>query len=203
MAPAQLGRAEQMLAFFVKHCAGRLGRTQLMKFLYLADYEARRFIGRPISDVRYIWHHHGPYDTQLPGRISALKAADVIREDQILYPTGKQGFIYYSCDREVDSTLEPIETAVLHYVCETYSRHSLQSLLDDVVYETEPMQHARVNEARHQPLDMSMVDNQKRFDLGIAYDELLKRSVKAREKNVVEHEEAMALIRKALQEDAA
>src|SRR5690349_10824134 len=105
MAPAQLGCEEQMLAFFVKHCGGMLGRTQLVKFLYLADYESRRYLGRQISGIEYIWHHYGPYDQQLNSRIALLEREGVIREESVMYPTGKEGYIYHSGDREVAFTL--------------------------------------------------------------------------------------------------
>lgn len=203
MAPVQLGREEQMLAFFVQHCSGRVGRTQLLKYLYLADYEARRYIGRQISAIEYIWYHHGPYDRELYNRLDELKAAGVVREDRVTYPTGKEGYIYYAGERDVTFTLAPDEMRILAYVCHTYSRLNLQTLLDDVVYETEPMQKARVSEARNQPLDMSTADNQRRFDLGIPYEELLRRSADARAGKAVPHEEAMKMIRDALREDAA
>jgi uncharacterized protein YwgA len=203
MPPAQVGREEQMLAFFVKHCGGRIGRTQLMKFLYLADYEARRFLGRPISSVEYVWYHYGPYDHGLNDRIALLEREGIIREEPLVYPTGKQGFIYHGGEREVAFTLADEELRLLDYVCETYSRIGLQSLLDDVVYETEPMQKARAQDARNEPLDMSIADDQRRFDLGVPYEEVMKRSGNARAGRSVDHAEAMAMIRKALGDAAA
>lgn len=198
-----LGREEQMLAFFVQNCSGHVGRTQLIKFLYLADYEARRYLGRPISSVSYEWYHYGPYDKQFPSRISALRSAGVIVEEPVEYPNGMQGYIYVAGDSPVELSFAEEELAVLHHVCTTYSRRSLQSLLDDIVYETEPMKRARAKDARNQPLDMSVVDSTCRFNLGIPYDSLMKRRASAKRGEVVDHTEAMERIRAARRNGSA
>jgi len=67
----------------------------------------------------------------------------------------------------------------------------------DMVYETEPMKKTQAFDARNQPLDMSPVDNTRRSELGVSYDELMARSVSARKGQVVEHTEAMARLRAA------
>ena len=197
MPNAQLGREEQMLAFFVQHCEGRIGRTQLIKFLYLADYEARRFLGRPISSVEYTWYHYGPYDQQFLNRISSLRTARIIVEEPVAYPNGLQGYVYVAGTEPISFDFASDELRVLNHVCETYSRVNLQSLLEDIVYETEPMRRAQALDARNQPLDMSLVDNTRRFDFGVPYDALIARSASARTGTTLEHSVAMANLRSA------
>lgn len=197
MQKVQLGREEQMLAFFVQNCNGRVGRTQLIKFLYLADYEARRFLGRPISSVVYEWYHYGPYDHQFQSRLSTLRNSGVILEEPVAYPNGLRGYIYVSGETQFDLNFDPDEVAVLEHVCKTYSRINLQSLLDDIVYETEPMRNAQQRDARNQPLEMNLVDSSRRFDLGVPYDVLMRRKAAARRGEVVDHAEAMTRLREA------
>src|SRR2546430_11848217 len=95
MADIKLSREEELVAFFVNRCGdGNLGRTRLMKLLYLADYEARRYLGRPISKIKYIWHYFGPYEPELTTWVNRLKEHGVVMEETVVYPTGKYGYLY-------------------------------------------------------------------------------------------------------------
>lgn len=198
MANTELPREAQLVAFFVTKCAGKrsLGRTQLMKLLYLADYEARRYLGRPISDLEYVWHHFGPYHDRFGAALATLEASHVVHEESMIYPTGQQGYRYSPGESpDVSYGFSPIEIEILRYVCTTYSELKLQALLGDVVYETEPMQAAKERNARGDKLDMDMVNDQKRFAYGIPFEELYSRIQNARAGNVVSHAEAMRLLR--------
>src|SRR3990167_3197938 len=85
----KLSREEQLIAYFVTRCSGHLGRTQLVKFLYLADYEARRYLGKPLSGFQYFWHHYGPFDHAIYENLENLKTRGFVDEESILFPTGK------------------------------------------------------------------------------------------------------------------
>src|SRR5205809_876267 len=155
MADIKLSREEELVAFFVKHCGGdgKLVRTRLMKLLYLADYEARRFLGGPISGAKYIWHFFGPYDPKLPRWINRLKDCGVVVEAPVTYPSGKQGFLYTPGPTSTLESFSPVEVEVLSYVCRQYARVELRELLEDVVYQTEPMLLAQKKKAKEKPLD--------------------------------------------------
>lgn len=180
MADQQLSKDEQLIAFFVSQCDGRIGKTQLMKFIYLADYEARRYLGRGVSNMDYIWYHYGPYDASINEKINSLEEKHVIRTEEEQYPTGKTGFRYSRGDQEVAYSFDPDELAILAYICETYSQVPLQVLLADIVYETEPMKQAQEQNAKNERLDMDMVNGTRRYELGLAFEELLARSRRAR-----------------------
>src|SRR5205809_7131849 len=128
MADIKLSREEELVAFFVQHCGddGNLGRTRLMKLLYLADYEARRFLGHPISGAKYIWHFFGPYDPRLHTWIDRLRNAAVLLEAAVTYPSGKKGFLYTPGPTQVPQTFKPVEIEILSYVCRLYSRVELR-----------------------------------------------------------------------------
>src|SRR5690242_20145818 len=53
-------RAQQVIMHLVKRRPD-LGRTQIVKLLYLVDLEAHRQLGKPITEVQWKFHHHGPY----------------------------------------------------------------------------------------------------------------------------------------------
>lgn len=198
-----LTREEQMLVYFVSRCDGQLGRTQLMKFMYLSDYEARRYLGHPLSSIEYVWHHYGPWDSTLQKRIDGLIAAGILRQDEVQYPNGNCGFLYRWAGGPLVFTFDPIELQVLAFVCSTYGRMPLASLLSDVVYQTEPMLMLENTGTKGQLLDMSMVDDAKRHELGVPYDELVHRSEHARAGHVLDHATAMEQVRRALADAAA
>src|SRR5438046_1291322 len=177
MAEINLSREEEIVAFFVNHCGGdgNLGRTRLMKLLYLADYEARRFLGRPISGAKYIWHFYGPYESRLNSWINRLRDCQVLVETPVVYPSGKQGFLYTAGPKPALESFKPVETEILTYVCRQYSRVDLRELLDDIVYQTEPMVRAKNKKAREKPLDMDIVNNAKSGELTVSLEELLER----------------------------
>lgn len=203
MKDQMLSKEDQLIAFFVNQCSGRIGRTQIMKFLYLADYESRRYFGKSLSNIDYVWYHYGPYDKGLNERIDRLVAEGVVRSETQQFPTGHIGYRYSTGPKEIAYSLDADELLVLTYVSETYAEMPLRDLLDEVVYETEPMQHAQARGAKNESLDMSLVDGQKRFELGVPFEELLARSREAKVGKKVSLEELMHRITTSLTNAAA
>jgi hypothetical protein len=159
--------------------------------LYLTDYEARRYLGRPISSIDYVWHHYGPYDHRLTEWTSDLEHRDVLVEEHVLYPSGRTGYVYHRGEKSMTPSFTPAEMEILAYVCKEYSRIELRGLLEDVVYQTEPMLDAQERDARGESLRMDIVDNRKRDELGLPFEELLERSRRVRGGEYVSHSDAM------------
>jgi len=196
MAEVKLSREEELVAFFVHQCGeGDLGRTRLMKLLYLADYEARRYLGRPISKSKYIWHFYGPYEPGLTRWVNRLRDNQVVIEQPVVYPNGKRGFLYSRGPAQAKPTFTPAETAILAYVCRKYMQVPLRELLDDVVYQTEPMIHAQKTRARGRPLQMSRVNKAKAGELTISLEQLIERRAQVEAGEVLTHAEAMARLK--------
>jgi len=191
MAEQNLSREEQLVAFFVNACPEPVGRTRLMKLLYLADYEARRYLGRPVSSIPYIWYDHGPFDQQLYGWLDHLRAEGLIRDEEVVYPSGNAGHIYTPNEAPPAHDLSPDEVEILSYVCREYSQVGLRELLDDIVYQTEPMLDAKEKNARGEKLNMDLVNNLKSRAFAVPYEELLARSRQVRAGNVIPHSAAM------------
>ena len=200
----KLSREEELVAFFVKHCGGdgNLGRTRLMKLLYLADYEARRFLGHPISGAKYIWHFYGPYEAKLTTWINRLKDGQVLVETPVVFPSGKQGYLYTPGPTQAPESFKPVEVEILTYVCRQYSRVDLRELLDDVVYQTEPMVRAQKKKAREKPLEMDIVNNTKSGELTVTLEELLERRRQLRAGEGLDHAAAMNAMEELIQQPA-
>ena len=187
-------RNAELVAFFVSRCLGELGRTRLMKLLYLADYEARRYLGRPLSTLKYVWHYYGPFDASVDAILNKLKADGAIVETPVAYPSGKNGYLYSRGPQEIVPTFDPPDLAILSYVCEKYSAVSLRELLDEIVYQTEPMKAAIDEKAKNTELRMQVVDNAKANEFGVSFEMLLRRSWELRGGKSLSHQEAMRLV---------
>jgi hypothetical protein len=89
-------RTEVLVRYFVEWFSGEIGRTQIVKYLYLADLEARRYLGRPVSSLRWKKHNFGPFDARVLQAVEQLEKEGAIQAQQVSYPNGKQGFLYHA-----------------------------------------------------------------------------------------------------------
>jgi hypothetical protein len=193
--PLELSREEQLIAYFVKTCGRPVGKTRVMKLLYLADYESRRYLGRPISAIPYVWYHYGPYDKRFDSWLTTLKEHGVVTERDLTTVPGVQGSFYSPGKADLEYSFSPVELEILAYVRRTYANRRLRSLLDDIVYQTEPMKHAQAKDSWGKPLKMEMVDNAVGSQFRTPYEELLRRSRRALAGALIPHAEAMQRLR--------
>lgn len=193
MATRRLDRADRLIAYFVNKCEEAPGRTRLVKLLYLTDYHARRALGRPISELEYIWYHYGPWDVSFPHRLQHLSELGLITQEVIPFDSGKVGYKYHAGSTgSIAFDFSEAEEAVLTFVCREYSTGPLRDLLEDIVYQTEPMQIAKERGARNEPLAMDIVNNDQADALGIDFEELVRRSSAARAGKTFSTEELIA-----------
>jgi len=131
-------------------------KTQLMKLLYIVDLEHYRRYSRTVTEVEWIYYHHGPYSAQLDRTLAILPD---VEESEFLSRAGRKGFVYLS---EADSDRNELELidvfgystkTVLDRVLDRWALEDLWVLLDYVYFETEPMQGAH----RSELLDFSKV----------------------------------------------
>jgi Protein of unknown function (DUF4065) len=154
---------EELVSYFVDRLSGRVGRTMLMKLLYLADLESRRYLGRPISAMNYQLHHYGPFDQELYRALAALRDAGEISEEPIEFPAGV-GYRYASRRPGRTHSFSRVDEAILGYVFKTYAEYDLQGVLD-VVYSSKPMKKLEGAEGDSR-VPMECVDNEMRVALG-------------------------------------
>lgn len=173
----KLSRNAQVLQFFLQHAHRGLGHTKLQKLAYLADLEARKVLGHPVSAFEYVFHDHGPFDSDLYDAVEELRAAQFATESSINHGDG----YIERCVRKTDTApvfqFSPAEAEILTYVARKYMGRRLRSLLDDVVYETEPMKKV---EHRGQRVPVEIVDGQVRDRVGFDLEEVLAVEKRAR-----------------------
>ncbi|MBI5307409.1 MAG: DUF4065 domain-containing protein [Planctomycetes bacterium] len=150
---------EQIIKFVVERLSGKLGRTHLIKLIYLTDYHSRRLFGQPVSTLNYYWDDHGPFDKEYYACIRKLDKS-YISEETVYFPSHKKGYVFHDMLKRMkyDNLCEQ-EFYILEYVIRNYSQVRLQILLEDVVYKTEPMEALTKKKAFGETLPMGMIDN--------------------------------------------
>lgn len=150
---ANLSRNAQVLRYLLQVAPG-IGHTKLVKFAYLADLEARKYLGHPISQFTYYFNQHGPFDSGgFFGALSELKTGEFITENQI--PCGEYiGYEMLPTSQAAEFDFSTGEAEVLRYVATTYFSKTARDLCDDIVYKTEPMLEAEAGK----PLPMDKMN---------------------------------------------
>jgi hypothetical protein len=150
-----LSKNEEIVKYIVERLSGKVGRVRLMKYLYLADLEARRYLGRPLSTFRYRLDKFGPFDPAIYRVLESLTREGLIAQDQ--YPwQGSVGFVYHDSREPVIFSLSPAERHILEYVMGRFHTVEMDRLLEDIVYETSPVKGAKVGRV----LNMDKVNNE-------------------------------------------
>lgn len=139
-----LSRNAQVLRYLLEVAPG-VGRIKLVKYAYLADCEAFRYLGRAISNFRYRFDKHGPFD-----RAFFDAKDELVREGFAIETTTRigpyDGYDYRPTDEPVEYGFSQEEVEILRYVAETYLNDTAIRLCEDVVYKTPPMRAAKVGE---------------------------------------------------------
>jgi hypothetical protein len=157
-------RNEQVLTYLVQACSGRLGRTQLVKLMYLMDYEAYRYLGRPITEFEWKTDNYGPFDRDFFAVLGHLQEEGFIAEEAYPTPFGNVGYRYHS-RRPTAYELSLADRRIVNFVVETYAKMAREALVDDVVYQTEPFLAVK-DEGNGVEMRWDTVENQRKEALG-------------------------------------
>jgi hypothetical protein len=151
-------RVAQLIRYLVELVPGA-GRTQIVKFLYLADHEARRHLGKPMTALRYRWDKFGPFDPEILRQVDSLERQGYLREAAYEFQ-GTVAYSYTATEKSAPRPFTKAELAILGVIVDRFGKMPLGNLLDDVVYQTRPMLEAT---RRGQRLRMELVDNEERI----------------------------------------
>lgn len=169
-----LSRNAQVLRYLLEVAPG-VGRVKLAKYAYLADCEAHRYLGRPVSEFRYRFDKFGPFDQAfLEAKDELVRAGYATETRTRIGPY--DGYDYRPTPTSVEYEFTQPEAEILRYVAVTYLNESAIGLCEDVVYKTPPMVGAKVGER----LKMDKMQEEK-DPLGFDLERLLaaEASVKA------------------------
>lgn len=83
-----------VIVYFIKHFPRPLTRTELVKLIYLFEYNNMRTFGRQYTGVNFIRDHYGPMDMQIKDACDELLYCDTITIDAFPTPYGEIGYYH-------------------------------------------------------------------------------------------------------------
>jgi len=127
-----------------------IGKTRLVKLLYLLEVEYYRLYQKRLTDLKWRFYHFGPY----PLEIQEILGSPELEEEEIDLADGKTLLKYsISLDEEVESYVDWEVERLIIQVVKRWGDKDLNKLLDYVYFETEPMRDSR----RGEILDFSKI----------------------------------------------
>lgn len=136
----KMNRLKQLIIYFIVHTQYNIGRTELVKLVYLFEHYHCLNTGSQYSEANFIRYNYGPYAFEIPSAISDLQG--IIYEQA--YPNHSRGNIGYNYEYTGTVLSEdlklPIEQEqIADFVINCANGKSLEELLA-FVYNTPPME---------------------------------------------------------------
>ena len=170
--------AQAAVTYFLERAQNQdipIGKTRLIKLIYLLDIEIYRLYQRFFTESEWIFYKFGPYSFEIEDALSRLAISE---ED--LPASGGKVFRKMSIESDEPMAKLDIETkAIIEKLLEEWGTSDLNELLDFVYFETEPMLGAKFK----QRLDFSRIMAKKiRKEAILISDEAKAKLQKLREK---------------------
>jgi Protein of unknown function (DUF4065) len=150
-----LSMTAKLILFFVLKTKGNITKTQLVKFLYLADLYSVKWLGRQITDLKWIRYLYGPYEEAIDRTLELMNGQQVEIEND-----SSKNYIIIRMGSTMPS-IESLELPVMMQMLLDNIRYewmgqSTKELLD-FVYGTSPMVEAieqNIDPEEKKPLDL-------------------------------------------------
>ncbi len=174
-----------------------IGKTQLIKLLYLAEVEYYREKGERLTDIDWVFYYYGPYAIELEG---ILESEEFDR--QSIKTSSEKDYIKFQVSENSKKYGEYTDAAIsvlLKKILGTWGKCELPELLNYVYFETEPMEDVkrgdrlqfekidRTFQPSVIPLEASSATNKKVRELRARVSDRLKSIGK--EKNIYIHKD--------------
>ena len=129
-----------------------VGKTQLVKYLYLTEVEHYRENGTRLTDLEWKFYHYGPYAFEL----ETILEEKIFKHEEIKISTEKSfnKFTVAEPTKHYNDLVDVKTSLIIKRIIRMWGDKPLQDLLDYVYFETEPMQ---IVDRRGQRLDFSTI----------------------------------------------
>lgn len=163
---------KQLINRLILYIVGRLtnkdapiSTIRLVKYLYLIDYEYYKVHSETLTGIDWHRYHYGPYFFELPEIIRGMKLD--LSPDEFVTDGGKRGVTFsIGENQKLYDVVEVGAKLLIDRVINNWAQEDLDTILDYVYTETEPMEIADYKDK----LDFSRVDYkdyQRRPDISI------------------------------------
>ena len=136
----------------VRDQEGKPNKTTLVKLVYLVDVEHCRRYGKPVTGLEWRFHHYGPYAAELDREIDDNTLFQVFGNRGTGY-----GFSPSPAWRDIQAAFStsygPTVKRIADDVAKQWGLETLDTVLEYVYFDTEPMQNAE----RGETLDFSKI----------------------------------------------
>lgn len=150
-----LSMLEKLILFFVFKTKGYITKTQLVKFLYLADLYAVKWTEKQLTDLDWRYYRYGPWSEKIDPAVDFLCKKNIIRlvkkDDATLIQPVNENLTIKRLDfpKGLELMLRNIQKEWASLTTE-----KINDLLD-FVYQTQPMIEAKTN---HTPEEKALLD---------------------------------------------
>lgn len=73
---------DKLIKYFVYETKGYITKTQLVKFLYLADLYAVKWTGKQLTDLDWYYYSFGPWHEDIDAALKKMDGQEIIQESQ-------------------------------------------------------------------------------------------------------------------------
>lgn len=137
---------DQLIKYFVYETKGNITKTQLVKFIYLADLYAVKWTGQQLTDLDWCYYHYGPWNEEIDKALTQMDGVEVFQESvgnaTLIKPISLE-----KIGKDLDFSVG-LRLMLNNIKREWAGSKKLQPLLD-YVYSTAPM--AEVKKDNHDP----------------------------------------------------
>ena len=130
-----------------------LSKARLTKLVYLSDWFASLVKDEPLTEVKWLFNHHGPYVDDIYEAISKDENFKIVETTN--YYGSKKHLIMYSSNNQEKSTLDSFEQKILDNVIEKTKTMYFSDFID-YVYSTYPV----ASSERYSKLDLKKLAKQ-------------------------------------------
>jgi uncharacterized phage-associated protein len=73
---------DKLIKYFVYATKGYITKTQLIKFLYLADLYSVKWTGKQLTNLDWRYYHYGPWNEEIDSALKQMNGKEIIEESQ-------------------------------------------------------------------------------------------------------------------------
>ena len=127
---------EQLIKYFVYETKGHITKTQLVKFLYLADLYSVKWTGKQLTELDWYFYNHGPWHEDIDMALECMNSQEICQESE-----GQVKFIKLGAEagKTEDLKLPKSLMLMLDNIRREWAGSDKLDQLLDYVYNTAPM----------------------------------------------------------------
>ncbi|MBG9769419.1 type II toxin-antitoxin system antitoxin SocA domain-containing protein [Bacillus vallismortis] len=132
---------ENLLVYFLKNTNHSLGRTVLMKYVYLFEYYYTQMFGEQYTNLAFERYKFGPNQSSVVDATYALEAEGIINIHAYENYYGNTSYDHYindDCENMANYSLDEKEEMVASFIVDLLGKENYRGVLD-IAYSTPPM----------------------------------------------------------------